>query len=71
MTYASCLHPRVQVCSQFYLSTFHFCAGGLLPLLLIRNSKTVDPRDGNSTAVYQVLLWRSATLGTLMGMGVF
>jgi UTP--glucose-1-phosphate uridylyltransferase len=29
-------------------------SGGLLPLPMIRNQKTVDPRDANSTAVFQL-----------------
>jgi hypothetical protein len=36
--------------------------GGLLPLPMLRNSKTVDPRDKASTAVYQ--------LETAMGAGI-
>eukprot|EP01012_Entosiphon_sulcatum_P059429 TRINITY_DN83836_c0_g1_i1.p1 TRINITY_DN83836_c0_g1~~TRINITY_DN83836_c0_g1_i1.p1 ORF type:complete len:507 (-),score=94.99 TRINITY_DN83836_c0_g1_i1:26-1546(-) len=41
--------------------------GGYLPLPLIRNAKTVDPRDANSTKVYQIETAMGAAIGLLQG----
>eukprot|EP00667_Euglena_gracilis_P012581 EG_transcript_12921 len=42
-------------------------AGGVLPLPLIRNSKTVDPRDGASPAVFQLETAMGAAIASLPG----
>lgn len=41
--------------------------GGLIPLPMIRNSKTVDPRDANSTPVYQLETAMGAAIASLPG----
>lgn len=41
--------------------------GGLIPLPMIRNQKTVDPRDKNSTAVFQLETAMGAAIGTFEG----
>ena len=43
--------------------------GGVLPLPMIRNTKTVDPRDGNSSKVFQLETAMGAAIGAFDATG--
>jgi len=44
-------------------------AGGLIPLPMIKNAKTVDPQDGNSTPVFQLETAMGAAIECFAGAG--